>query len=64
MNSQSELDSQMEIKLRAYERIHATWMQTSIFNEEARTRVGDALKIARDEYKAAYVAANPTHTVC
>ena len=54
----------MEIKLRAYERIHATWMQTSIFNEEARTRVGAALKIARDEYKAAYVAANPTHTVC
>lgn len=64
MNTQSELDRQMEIKLRAYERAHATWMNTSVFNEEAKTRVEAALKIARDEYKAAYAAANPTHTVC
>lgn len=48
-----ELQARHESKLREYERIHKEWMDTSIHNEEARTRICSALDIARAEYLTA-----------
>ena len=53
-----------EIELRAYEAAHKVWMNTSIFQpKEVRESVRIALDVASANYKLAYVAANPTHTV-
>lgn len=58
---QSDLFAILNEKNRQYHRIHAQWMETSIFNKEAHTRVKAALKEAREQYLQAYNNAYPTH---
>lgn len=53
MKSITEFEERYENKLRAYERTHKTWMESSIFNEEARVSAVANLDQARTEYEYA-----------
>ncbi len=63
MKMKTKEEETLAAKLATYERIHAEWMRTNMFNEEARTRVKAALDQARKEYVAAVEAVHPTWIV-
>ena len=54
---------QLAVALREYEKAHARWMRTTIFEPDEQTEVKRILDEKRTAYVHAYKAANPATIV-